>query len=115
LPPIIAGERKFKAPLIFAAVRGMGLMSATGPGGATQVLENPLDYRRFLDARDDPQPPAATPADLDVDGEHPFEALCPRQRPLAVGGRGLAAHLGLVGSDDVKVEKCHFREIDKGE
>jgi hypothetical protein len=26
--------------------------------GATKVLENPLDHRRILDARDDPQPNA---------------------------------------------------------
>ena len=39
-------------------------------GLPTKVLENPLDHRRFLDAGDDAQPAAASPADLDVYGEY---------------------------------------------
>lgn len=62
-----------------------------------EVLKNPLDHRRILDAGDDPQPPAAAPAELDVDGEHPLEALRPGQSPLSVGGQWLAARLSLVG------------------
>jgi hypothetical protein len=39
------------------------------PGIAAEVLENPFDDRRRLDAGDDVQPAAAAAADLDVDGE----------------------------------------------
>ena len=37
--------------------------------GATEVLENPLNDRRLLDAGNDAQPAAALSAGLDVDGE----------------------------------------------
>ena len=46
-------------------------------GLPAKVLENPLDHRRFLDAGDDAQPAAASPAGLDVDGEYALEALGP--------------------------------------
>jgi hypothetical protein len=41
---------------------------------AARVLENPLDDGWILDARDHPQLPATTPADLDVDRKDTFEA-----------------------------------------
>jgi len=65
---------------------------------AAEVLENPLNRCLLLDARDHPQLPAAPLAALDVDGKDTLETLCPGQRPLPVGGRYLAALLGLVGS-----------------
>ena len=51
-------------------------------GLPAKVLENPLDHRRFLDAGDDAQPAAASPANLDVDGEYALEALSPGHPPL---------------------------------
>ena len=65
---------------------------------AAEVLENPLYHRRILDAGDDPQPPAAAPADLNINGKDSLEALRPGQRPLPIGGRCLAAFLRLFGS-----------------
>jgi len=59
-----------------------------------EVLKNPRDHRRILDAGDDPQLPAVASADLGVDGEHPLEALRPGQEPLPGGGRWLAARPG---------------------
>ena len=47
------------------------------PGIAAKVLENPFNDRRRLDAYDDTQAAAALPAGLDIDSEHPPEALCP--------------------------------------
>ena len=47
------------------------------PGITAKVLENPLDDCRFLNADDDTQVPAARLAGLDIDSEHPPEALCP--------------------------------------
>jgi hypothetical protein len=49
---------------------------------APEVLENPLDDGRILDARDHPQLPATAAAGLDVDGKDTLEALRPGQRPL---------------------------------
>ena len=54
---------------------------------ATEVPENPLNDCRRLDARDDTQTAAAVPASLDVDGEHPLEALRPGEDPLPAGCR----------------------------
>ena len=42
-------------------------------GLPAKVFENPLDDGGFLDAGDHPQLPAALPAGLDVDGEHPLD------------------------------------------
>jgi hypothetical protein len=39
---------------------------------APKVLENPLDHRRFLDARNYTQRPAALQADLDIQRKHPL-------------------------------------------
>jgi hypothetical protein len=61
-----------------------------GPGITAKVRENPLDHRRLLDAGDDAQPAAALPAGLDVDGEHPLEALRPGHPLLPIDGRCLA-------------------------
>jgi hypothetical protein len=44
-----------------------------GLGGAAKVLENPINRGLLLDARKHTQPPAAAPAGLDVDREHPLE------------------------------------------
>ena len=63
-----------------------------------EVLENPLDHRRILEAGDHPQPTTAAPAHCDVDGKHALEALRPRQRPLPLGGRWLPAPVVLVGN-----------------
>lgn len=62
-------------------------------GVAPEVRENSLDDRRFLDARDHPQRPAAAPAGLDVDGKHPLQTLRPAQRLLPSARRGLAIRL----------------------
>ena len=51
-------------------------------GLPAKVLENPLDDRRRFDAGDDAQPAAALAAGLNVDGEHPLEALGPGHPPL---------------------------------
>src|SRR5690606_20548878 len=61
-----------------------------GLGVPAEVRENPLDRCGLLDAGDDPQPAAAAPAGLDVDGEYPLEALRPCQGPLLVGDGCLA-------------------------
>jgi hypothetical protein len=43
-------------------------------GITADVLENPFNDRRRLDAGEDPtKPAAALPESLDVDGEHPLE------------------------------------------
>jgi hypothetical protein len=42
---------------------------------ASEVLQYPLDDGWILDARNHPQLPAAASADLDVDREHPLQAL----------------------------------------
>ena len=42
---------------------------------ATQVRENPFNDSWRLDAGDDAQLPAALPAGLDIDGEHPLYAV----------------------------------------
>ena len=47
------------------------------PGIAAKVLENPFNDRRRLDAGNDTQATAALPAGLDIDSEHPLQALCP--------------------------------------
>jgi len=44
---------------------------------AAKVLENPFNDGWCLNAGDDTQAPAALLAGLDVNGEHPLEALCP--------------------------------------
>src|SRR5690606_41301905 len=62
--------------------RTAGLRRLDGPGVPAEVRENPLDRCGLLDAGDDPQPAAAVPAGLDVDGEYPLEALRPCQGPL---------------------------------
>jgi hypothetical protein len=61
-----------------------------------EIFQNSLDDCGFLDAGDDAQPTAALAAGLDVDVEHPLEALCSGHRLLSASGRGLAA---LGGSD----------------
>jgi hypothetical protein len=53
---------------------------------ATQVLKNPLNDLRVLDAGDHPQSPAAAPAYLDIDGKDALEALRPGQGVLPVDG-----------------------------
>ena len=63
-------------------------------GVTAEVLENPFNDRGRLDAGNDPQTAAALPAGLDVDGEHPPEALRPVHRPLPIGGRCLDALVG---------------------
>ena len=47
------------------------------PGSTAKVFENPFNNRWRLDAGDDTQMSAALLAGLDVNGEHPLEALCP--------------------------------------
>ena len=42
-----------------------------------EMLQNLLDDCGFLDAGDDAQAAAALLARLDIDSEHPLEALCP--------------------------------------
>lgn len=54
----------------------------SGDGVAAEVVENPLDDLRILDARDHPQLPAAAFASLDVDGKDAPQALRPGQRAL---------------------------------
>ena len=63
-----------------------------------EMFKNPLDDCGLLNAGDHPQLPAALSAGLDINGEHPLEALCPRHRPLAASDRCLTA---LGGSDGV--------------
>ena len=46
-----------------------------------EVSEDLLDRRRIFDADDDPNGAAADCAGLDVDPEHPLQALRPRRRP----------------------------------
>jgi len=41
------------------------------------MFQNPLDDGGLLDAGDDTQVPTALPAGLDINCEHPREALCP--------------------------------------
>jgi hypothetical protein len=48
-----------------------------GPGITAEVLENPFNDRWRLDAGDDAQPAAALAAGLDINREHPLEALRP--------------------------------------
>ena len=55
-----------------------------------EMVQNPLNHCGFLDAGNDAQAAAALLAGLDVNGEHPLEALCPAHRPLPIGGRCLA-------------------------
>src|SRR5690606_23913760 len=50
---------------------------------AAEVLKNPLNHGRILDAGDHPELPAATSSNLYADGEHALEAL----RPSPVVGR----------------------------
>ena len=69
-----------------------------GPGITAEVLENPFNDRRRLDAGDDTQAAAALAAGLDVDGEHPLEALRPGHRPLPIGGRCLGTLSGSGGA-----------------
>jgi hypothetical protein len=72
---------------------------------AAEVLENPLDHGRFLDARDHPQLPAAPPADRDVDRKDTFEALRPARGPLpVVRGRWLAGLQGFAGRSRARPE-----------
>ena len=59
-------------------------------GLPAKVLENPLDHRRLLDARNGAQPAAASPADLDVYRKYALEALGPGHPPLPIAGRCLA-------------------------
>ena len=59
-------------------------------GLPAKVLENPLDHRRFLDAGDDAQPAAASPADLDVYRKYALEALGPGHPLVPIDGRCLA-------------------------
>ena len=47
------------------------------PGITAEVLENPFNDGWCLNAGDDTQVPAALLAGLDVNGEHPLEALRP--------------------------------------
>ena len=42
-----------------------------------EMFKNPLDDGGLLNAGDHPQLPAALSAGLDINGEHPLEALCP--------------------------------------
>ena len=63
-----------------------------------QVLQDPLDHLRILDAGDDPHPSAAALALLDLDREHPLQALrpahpCRRRRPTLLGSSPALARL----------------------
>ena len=62
--------------------------------GATKLRQYPLDDGRILDARDHLELPAAAPADLDVDGKHPLEALGLRLRDREVFGQSNKNSLG---------------------
>ena len=48
-----------------------------GRGSVAEMFQNPLDDCGLLNAGDHPQLPAAVSAGLNVDREHPPEALCP--------------------------------------
>jgi hypothetical protein len=61
---ITPGRRAARAT---ASLRLPGIRRIDRPGVPAEVLENPLNECRILDARDHPQPTAAVPAHLDVD------------------------------------------------
>jgi hypothetical protein len=71
------------ASLASASLRLPGMRRIDRSAVATQVLKNQLDDRRVLDAGNNPQFPAAAPAEIDLDREYSFEVLRPSQRPLA--------------------------------
>ena len=48
-----------------------------GLRSVAEMVQNPLDDCGLLNAGDHPQLPAALSAGLDINGEHPLEALCP--------------------------------------
>ena len=48
-----------------------------GIRSVAEMVQNPLDDCGLLNAGDHPQSPAALSAGLNVDSEHPLEALCP--------------------------------------
>ena len=69
------------APSRAARMRGIDRPDITA-----EVLKKPVNDRRRLDTGNDALAAAALPADLDVDGKDPLEALRPGEAPLAVGG-----------------------------
>ena len=78
----------------------LGRRPATRPSGSfrrgaflIEVGEDLLDHHRIVDAGDDPHRPAAFPAGLDVDIEHPLETLHPVHRCPSLGGGLLLARL----------------------
>ena len=62
-----------------------------------QMGENLLNDHRVVDAGDDPHRPAAFPAGLDIDIEHPLETLRPAHRCPSLGGSLFLARLGRFG------------------
>jgi hypothetical protein len=82
------------------------------PDITAEMLENPLNDRRRLDAGDDTLAAAALAAGLGVDGEHPLGELRPAHRPIPIGDRCLAALVGSGGagpghdSDPIGARRC---------
>jgi len=67
---------------------------------AAEVLKNPLNHGRILDAGDHPQLPATAPTDLDVDRVYAFEPLRPGEAPSPIAGRCLTALVVVASSSD---------------
>ncbi len=69
-----------------------------GVGLLLQVIENPLDHHRVLDAGHDLHGPAAGRTGLDVNIENTFQALRPAHRCPAFGGRSCLLGVAAVGA-----------------
>ena len=99
-----------RLPLLRRAAHRNSLASTHRPSPSSQSNEDNRTISTWtITARNDrlrnsrrvpssQDPPAAAPADLDIDGKEVLESLRPRQSPVPVGSRWLAALLGLVGS-----------------
>ena len=75
----------------------MGQRRLHGRGAQIQVAEYSLDDHGIFDAGDHLGSAAALTAGLDVDVEHPLEALCPRHGGMTFGGCGpRTRRLGIV-------------------
>ena len=96
-PRVVTSMRKRSDEAIARRRRSARMRRIDGLRNVAEMVQNPLDDGGLLDAGDHPQLPAALPAGLDIDGEHPPEALCPRHRPLPVADRDFGA-LGGSGS-----------------
>jgi hypothetical protein len=96
-PGRVAGAEAIRSRDRARAALGSG-RRIDGRSVPAEVLEDPFNNRRFLDAGDDPQTPATTAADLDVDRKDALEASRPGEGSLPVRGRCLAGLRGLPGS-----------------